>query len=341
MREAGRGPEAPGRLKQVKGMGWYVDEYNMAQVTVNLTDYTVTPIHILFEEVKKDAAELNVGVAGSEIVGLVPLDAMLAAADYYIKKEDLFILDEDQKIRLVADRLGLNAVTPFDPARRIIDYVVAEPRHEPLAGMSTRHFIEAVAARSPAPGGGSVSALLAALGVGLGAMVTKLTYGVRKFEALDTAMRTIIPPLHDLTRELIPMIDADSGAFNDFMAAARMPQDTENQKKARTAAMQNGLKHAIQVPLRTMQLGDKAWEPLREAARTVNMASQSDIQVGARCLETGIWGAWQNVLINMVGISDPSFKQDILDQAQNIAARAGTCCNEILDILEKRQAPTS
>ena len=338
LREAGRGPEAPGRLKQVKGMGWYVDEYNMAQVTVNLTDYTVTPIHILFEEVKKDAAELNVGVAGSEIVGLVPLDAMLAAADYYIHKENLFILDEDQKIRLAVERLGLNAVAPFDPGRRIIDYAVAEPRHEPLAGMSTRHFIEAVAARSPAPGGGSVSALLAALGVGLGAMVTKLTYGMRKFEALDTTMRTIIPPLHDLTRILIPMIDADSGAFNDVMAAARMPQDTEGQKTARADAMQNGLKRAIQVPLRTMQLGDQAWEPLREAARTVNMASKSDMQVGARCLETGIWGAWQNVLINMADVSDPSFKQDVLGQAQSIAARARTCCNEILDILEKRQA---
>jgi glutamate formiminotransferase/formiminotetrahydrofolate cyclodeaminase len=308
----------------------------MAQVTVNLEDYTITPIHALYEAVRKDAAELNVAVAGSQIVGLVPLDAILMAADHYIEKENLFIFEEDQKIRLAVERLGLNAVAPFDPSQRIIDYLVAEPAEEPLAGQSVRSFVQAVAARSAAPGGGSVSALVAALGAGLGSMVTKLTYGVRKFEDLDATMRVIIPPLHAVTQELIPMIDADTRAFNDYMDALRMPRDNEKQIAARTMAMQAGLKTAIEVPLRTMELGDRAWDPLCEAARTVNTASKSDLQVGARCLETGIWGAWQNVLINTADITDAPFKQEILARAETIARQARKRCDQVLAILDER-----
>jgi glutamate formiminotransferase/formiminotetrahydrofolate cyclodeaminase len=195
LREAGRGEDEPGRLKDVKGMGWFVEEYNLAQVTVNLNNYKVTAIHTLFEAVKEEAAALGVGVAGSEIVGVVPLAAILMAADYYIDKENLFVGEEDQKVRLAMERLGLNSVAPFDPQEKIIEYRVAEPPDEPLAGLSLRGFIEAVAARTAAPGGGSVSAALAALGAGLGAMVAKLTYGVRKFEDRDAQMRAVIPPL--------------------------------------------------------------------------------------------------------------------------------------------------
>jgi glutamate formiminotransferase/formiminotetrahydrofolate cyclodeaminase len=336
LREAGRGEDEPGRLKAVKGMGWYVDEYNMAQVTVNLNDYTVTPIHVMFEEVKKDAAELNVGVAGSEIVGLVPLESILMAADYYIEKENLFIIDEDQKVRLAIERLGLNAVATFDPAERIIEYVVAEPPDAPLADMSVRAFIEAVAARSSAPGGGSVSAALAAMGAGLGAMVAKLTFGVRKFEDLDSRMREIIPPLHETAKALIPMIDADTNAFNDYMIGLKMPRDTEAQKAARRAKMQEGLKTATQVPLKTMQLGDQAWDALCEAARHGNITCKSDAQVGARALETGIWGAYQNVLINVDGIDDANFKAEILKEAEAVMARATEKCSEVLMILDER-----
>jgi glutamate formiminotransferase/formiminotetrahydrofolate cyclodeaminase len=336
LREAGRGEDAPGRLKDVKGMGWFVDEYNLAQVTVNLNDYTVTPLHVLYEEVKKDAADLNVGVAGSEIVGVVPREAILMAADYYIEKEDLFILDEDQKVRLAAERLGLNAVAPFDPQEKIIEYIVAQAPDEPLAGLPVRGFVEEVAARTSAPGGGSVSALLAGLGTGLGSMVGKLTYGVRKFEDLDARMRTIIPPLHSLTKALIPMIDADTEAFNEYMEGLRMPRDTEAQRAARTAKMQAGLKTAIRVPLKTMQLGDAAWESMVEVARYGNSASRSDVQVGARALETGIWGAYQNVLINMEGIRDADFKKEILAEAEAMMARAEEKCAEVLAILAER-----
>jgi len=336
LREAGRGEDEPGRLKEVKGMGWFVNEYNMAQVTVNLTDYRVTPVHVLYEEVKREAASLNVGVAGSEIVGVVPLEAVLAAADYYIRKENLFILDEDQKIRLAVERMGLNSVSRFDPMEKIIEYRVAEPPDEPLAAMSVRGFIQEVGSRTSAPGGGSVSAALAALGAGLGAMAAKLTYGVRKFEDLDAQMRAIITPLHETSRALIPMIDRDTDAFADFQEALRLPGNTDEEKALRHERMQAGLKKAIEVPLRTMELGDAVWPALVEAARYANIACKSDIQVGARALETGIWGAYQNVRINMKDVRDEAFKSRVLEEAGAMAERAAVKAGEVLEILDER-----
>jgi len=334
LREAGRGDDLPGRLKAVKGMGWFVDEYNMAQVTVNLNDFHVTPLHILFEAVKKEAAALNVGVAGSEIVGVAPLEALIMAADYYIAKENLFIYEEDQKIRLAIERLGLNSVAPFHPREKIIEYIVAEPPDELLAGMSVRGFIEEIAARTSAPGGGSASAAMAAMGTGLGSMVAKLTYGVRKYENADIHMRKQIPILHELTRKLIPMIDADTSAFNEYMEGLRMPHVTETEKTARQAKMQAGLKTAINVPLTVMRLGDAAWDALCEVARYGNPASKSDVQVGAKALKTGIWGAFQNVLINMKDMRDEAYKMKILEEAKAIERRSAGKCDEVLSILD-------
>ncbi len=336
LREAGRGPDRPGRLKEVKGMGWFVEEYNLAQVTVNLTDFRVTPMHLLYEEVKTEAAQLNVGLAGSEIVGLVPLEAVLQAAEYYMERENLFILEEDQKIRLAVERLGLNSVARFDPKEKIIEYAVAQPPEEPLAGMTLREFIREVAARSPAPGGGSVSAALAALGAGLGAMVAKLTYGVRKFEHLDAEMREIIPPLHRTALDLIPLIDADARAFNQYLEALGLPKSTEEEKRVRAQAMEEGLKTAVRVPLKTMSLADVAWEPLILAAKHGNPTARSDAQVGARALETGIWGAGQNVLINLGQIKDREFKAEIQNKAQKLMDRAREKCAQVLAVLDKR-----
>jgi glutamate formiminotransferase/formiminotetrahydrofolate cyclodeaminase len=202
--------------------------------------------------------------------------------------------------------------------------------------MRLRSFIQEVSARSSAPGGGSVSAVLAALGTGLGAMAAKLTFGVRKYEQLDATMRELIPPLHRLTQELIPMIDADTNAFQEYMDGLRMPKDTDAAKAARTEKMQAGLKTAIRVPLKTMQLGDQAWDSLCGVAHHGNITTKSDMQVGARALETGIWGAYQNVLINMTGIRDEAFKTEILGEAEGIAARAREKCEEVLDILQNR-----
>lgn len=336
LREAGRGEDQLGKFHHVKGMGWFVKEHNMAQVTVNLTDYRVTPIHTLYEDVKVEAEALGLAVAGSEIVGIVPLESLLMAADYYIEKENLFIYQEDQKIRLAVERLGLNSITTFTPAERIIEYIIAEDSQEPLATMSTRGFIEEVASRSSAPGGGSVSAVSAALGVGLCSMVANLTYGVRKFETVQPQMEKVIPLLHGVTQQLIPMIDADTSAFNEYMEGLRMPRESEEEKRLRNEKMQRGLKTAITIPLNTMRLGDSVWTAILDVARYGNPASKSDTQVGAQSLKTGIWGAYQNVLINMVDIEDEEFKNITLAEAEDLMQRAQRKCDQVLSLLEKR-----
>jgi glutamate formiminotransferase/formiminotetrahydrofolate cyclodeaminase len=336
LRETGRGDNEPGRLKEVQAMGWFVNEYNLAQITMNLMNYKVTPLHTVFEEVKKDANEINVGLAGSELVGLVPLETMLMAADYYMEKENLFILDESQKIKLVIERLGLNSISQFDPKKRIIEYMLEEKKDEPLASMTVRAFIEEIASRSSAPGGGSAAAALAAIGAGLGTMVAHLTYGVRKFEHLDSKIRQILPLLNATVENLIPCIDADTNAFAHYMDALGMPKDTEEHKKVRLQAMQDGLKKAIEVPLETMRFADEAWDWMIEIAKIGNYSSRSDAEVGAKSLETGIWGAYRNVLINLPGIKDATFVTEKKAEAEEIIKRAYEKCAICLDILEKR-----
>ena len=337
LREAGRGPGEPGRLKEVKGMGWYVKDYNLSQVTVNLTDYHVTPPHVLYEEVRKEAKKLKVAPVGSEIVGVLPLDAILMAAHYYMEKENLFILDEDQKVRLAVDRLGLNSVAPFVPGEKIIEYRIAEEKMEPLASLTVRSFIDEVAARSTAPGGGSVSAAMAAMGAGLGSMAAKLTLGVRKFEAVDAKMRKIIPALHHASRALIPMIDADTNAFKDYVEALRLPEETKKEKTEKQEKLQEGLKKAIEAPLAVMSLADGAWDAMIQAAKYANIASKSDIEVGAKALETGIWGAYKNVNINMAGITDKDYRNRTMTLAQDMKKRAEKQSRKVIRILEKRK----
>lgn len=336
VREQGRNDNEPGRLKAVKGIGWYVNEYNMAQVSMNLDNYKITPPHIAFEECAKDARELNLAVCGSELVGLIPLEAMIMAADYYIEKENLFILDEQQKIRLVIDRLGLSSISEFKPEKRIIEYMIKEDSNEPLASLSVRNFVELVGARTSAPGGGSVSALVASLGAALGAMVGWMTYGNKKFEHLDSVMRSLITPLHLKMKELIPLIDADTDAFTDYMKAMKLPKNSDEEKKVRNKLMQVGLKKAINVPMSVMKISDSCWEWMIKMAKNGNISSKSDLEVGAKSLETGIWGAYKNVLINLPSIEDEKFKKNITAEAEKILSNAGKKCNEVCDILSKR-----
>jgi glutamate formiminotransferase/formiminotetrahydrofolate cyclodeaminase len=337
LREQGRGPDQPGWLPKVKGIGWYVDEYDLAQVSMNLDDYRVTPPHVAFEECVKSARELNLAVAGSELVGLIPLEAMLLAADYYVERENLFILDERQKIRLVIERLGLSSVARFDPDKRIIEYMIEDETQETLAGMPVRSFVEELGARTAAPGGGSAAALIAAMGAALGAMMGWMTYGRRKFEAQDPVMRQHLPPLDAAMKSLISMIDADTNAFTDYMQAMAMPQDSKAEKDARHAAMQAGLEKAIEVPLTTMRLVDGCWDAMAEMGRHGSIALRSDLEVGARALETGLWGAYRNVLINLEEIEDAGFKKKVTAEAEALVERARLKSGEVLEILGGRE----
>jgi glutamate formiminotransferase/formiminotetrahydrofolate cyclodeaminase len=314
-----------------------VDEYDLAQVSINLEDFKITPPHVAFEACAERARALQLAVAGSEIVGLVPLEAILMAAEHYIQKEGLFILDERQKIRLVAERLGLSSVHPFVPDERIIEYMIPKDEEEPLASMTVRSFVGLVGARTSAPGGGSTSALIAALGAALGAMVGWMTYGKRKFEARDATMRRLIPPLRDAMERLLPMIDRDTRAFDAYMAAMKMPQDSDGEKAARQRAMQDGLKTAVQVPLEVMRIGDGAWEAMVEMAAHGNIASRSDLEVGARALEAGIWGAGRNVAINLPGIDDEAYREAVSSESETLASRAAAKRDEVLAALTARR----
>ena len=338
VREQGRGPGQPGRLKAVRAIGWWVEEYGLAQVSINLEDYKTTPPHVVFEACVEEARALHLAVAGSELVGLIPLQAMLMAAEHTIAKENLFILDERQKIRLVVERLGLSSVHPFVPEKRIIEYMIPKGEEEPLASTSVRGFVELLGTRTPAPGGGSASALIAAMGAALGAMVGWMTYGKRKFEGQDAAMRRLIPPLHEAMKGLLPLIDRDTRAFDAYLAAVGMPKGTAEEGAARHAAMQEGLKAAVQVPLEVMRTADRCWEAMTEMAERGNPASRSDLEVGAKALEAGIWGASRNVAINLPGIEDEAFRRATAEEAEALAARAAVLRDGVLKALAARPA---
>ncbi len=226
---------------------------------------------------------------------------------------------------------------PFVPEKRIIEYMIPKGEDEPLASMSVRGFVELLGSRTPAPGGGSASALVAAMGAALGAMVGWMTYGRRKFEAEDPVMRRLIPPLHEGMKDLLPMIDRDTRAFDAYLAAAGMPKDTAEEKAARHAAMQVGLKAAVQVPLEVMRTADRCWEPMTEMAAHGNPASRSDLEVGAKALEAGIWGAFRNVATNLPGIDDEAFRKATAEEAEAIAARAARMRDEVLKAIAARK----
>ncbi len=338
VREQGRGPGAPGRLKAVRAIGWWVEEYGLAQVSINLEDYQTTPPHVAFEACVEEARALNLAVAGSELVGLIPLQAVLMAAEHYVARESLFILDERQKVRLAVERLGLSSVHPFVPEKRIIEYMIPKADDEPLASTSVRAFVELLGSRTPAPGGGSASALIAAMGAALGAMVGWMTYGKRRFEEKDPVMRRLIPPLDEGMKQLLPLIDRDTRAFDAYLAAVGMPKDTAEEKAARHAAMQDGLKAAVRVPLEVMRTADRCWEAMAEMAAHGNPASRSDLEVGAKALEAGIWGAFRNVATNLPGIEDEAFRKATADEAEALAARAALMRDQVLKAISARTA---
>ena len=314
--------QQPGRFQAVKAIGWQLAQYQLAQVSINLDNYRITPIHAVYEAIREGARALKVGVAGSEIVGLVPLEAILMAADHYIEQEQLFILDERQKLRLAVDRLGLSSLHQFKPEEKIIEYMIEPESDGPLASLSVREFVAAVGARTASPGGGSVSALMGAMGAALGAMVGWLTYGRRKYEHVDDVMRANIPPLVEVQQELLRAVDLDAEAFEDYMHALGMPKETDEERAARREAMQTGLKQATLVPFHTMELVDRAWAPLLEVARAGQYSSRSDVEVGAQALEAAAHGAHRNVAINLSGIRDEAFTRDLRVRSDALLDRA-------------------
>uniref|UniRef100_A0A8D2JPL4 Formimidoyltransferase-cyclodeaminase n=1 Tax=Sciurus vulgaris TaxID=55149 RepID=A0A8D2JPL4_SCIVU len=298
LREQGRGKDQPGRLRKVQGIGWYLEEKNLAQVSMNLLDFEVTGLHTVFEETCREAQELSLPVVGSQLVGLVPLKALLDAATFYCDKENLFVLEEEHRIRLVVNRLGLGSLAPFNPSERVID--------PPL------HPVSPGGRRSAAPGGGSVAAASAAMGAALASMVGQMTYGRRQFEHLDAAMRRLIPPFHVALARLTSLVDTDAQAFATYLEAMKLPKNTpEERDRWAQQGQPAGPEGAVAVPLALAETVSPLWPALRELALCGNLACQSDLQVAAKALETGVFGAYFNVLINLKDVKDQVFKDQV------------------------------
>ncbi|KAI3366210.1 hypothetical protein L3Q82_010035, partial [Scortum barcoo] len=317
IREQGRGKGQPGLLQKVQAMGWYLDEANLAQVSTNILDFELTPLHKVYEEICRDAEDLKLPMVGSQIVGLIPLKALLDSADFFIRRDGLFIVEEEHKVRLVISKLGLDSLGPFNPKERIIEYMVRSQEDGRLASLSLQDFVRSVGARTAAPGGGSVSAAIAALGAALGAMVGQMTYGKRQFENLDGVMRRLIPPFHQAMNELLLMVDADSTAFNSYMVALKMPKTTAEEIKRREAAMQAGLQRAVGVPLALSERISVLWPYLKEMVVYGNIACTSDAQVAAKALEAAVFGAYYNVIINLKDITDDGFRMAVSVSCSN------------------------
>ncbi|GAU99523.1 hypothetical protein RvY_10515 [Ramazzottius varieornatus] len=316
IREQGRSAKEPGRLKGVQGIGWWYDEGKIAQVSTNLTDLDVTSLHQVWTEVNKDATELQIPVMGSEIVGLVPLKPMIDVAEYFIEKENLFVLEEEQKVQLAVNRLGLTTLSPFHYKTRIIEYAVDNSGSSPLLNKTVREFISEVAVRKPAPGGGSVAALIGSLGAGLCRMVGLLSSGNKKFEHLEKDMRRLVPVFHAAMIRLSALIDADTRAFNSIIEANRLPSGTPELAAVKTESVQKATLNAIEVPMETAKVVNSIWDALVELAAVANITAISDLQVGAKSLETAVYGAVCNVKINLPGLDDVSQRDTLREEAE-------------------------
>jgi len=317
-----------GNLKCVRAVGWYIDEYNMAQVSINLTNYKVTPLYRVFDECCKEAARLGLRVTGSEVVGLIPKDALLETGRHYLLKQGKTAgVPEKELIRVAVQTLGLSEIKPFIPDEKIIEYRVEKQKS--LLQMTARDFIDEVSMDSPAPGGGSVSALSGALGGALLSMVCSLTVGKKGYENVWKAVKEMGENVQKLKDELIRLVDDDTEAFNGIITAIKLPKKTEEDKKKRDEAVEEATKRAILVPLRVMREGKKILELLKEAASICNVNAISDIAVGALEAETAVRGAGLNVDINIPNVRDEKFKKDVVNEREEIEKEAVKMRKEI------------
>jgi len=325
-----------GSLKSVKAIGWFIEEYGIAQISMNLTDIDVTPIHVAFDEVCKRADARGVRVTGSELVGLVPLDAILDAGRYFLHKQHRSSgVSDSELIKIAVASLGLDQLTEFDPAEKIIEYAIAG-ESDGLVDISLRRFIEETASESVAPGGGSVSAALGALGAALGAMVANLSSHKRGWddrweEFSDWADRAKVSQ-----DELTALIEADTEAFNSLMTALSMPKGTEGEQAERGAAVEAATRHAIEVPLRVMEVSLESMAVIRAMAEIGNPASVSDAGVGALCARSAVMGAFLNVRINAAGLEDRAMAASYVDRGRALQDAAATTEVEILEIVDAR-----
>jgi len=335
--ENGEPVRIPGTLKKTRAIGWYIEEYGITQISINLTDITVTPVHVAFDEVCEKARLRGMLVTGSELIGLIPLNAMLDAGKYFLRKQQRSTgIADEEIIKIAIKSLGLNELAPFDPKKKIIEYVIADRADRKLVSYTLKQFTEETASESPAPGGGSISAYIGTLGAALGTMVANLSAHKRGWENRWEEFSEWAEKGKFYHTALLNCVDEDTQAFNQIMKAFEMPKTTEQEISARKNAIQEATKNAIEIPLKVMQLAHDSMEIIKVMAETGNPNSVSDAGVGALCARTAVEGAFLNVKINAAGIKDESFLKNVLETADNLLSSAKKSEAEILKIVYQK-----
>jgi glutamate formiminotransferase/formiminotetrahydrofolate cyclodeaminase len=344
VREAGRTVEEngkkvnkPGTLKAVKAIGWFIEEYGVAQISMNLTNINTTPVHIAFDEVCTRATARGIRVTGSELVGLIPLKAMTDAGKYFLEKQQRSTgVSEKELIKITIKSMGLEELGPFKPEERIIEYMLANKTDSRLVSMTLADFANETASESPAPGGGSIAAYIGSLGIALGTMVANLSSHKKGWDERWKEFSDWADKGEQYKSELLKLVDADTRAFNQIMNALALPKGNEAEKNSRTAAIQAATKDAIEIPFKVMQTSFACLEIIKAMAETGNPNSVSDAGVGALCVRSAVMGAFMNVRINAAGYDDKTFVQDIISQGKEIENKTMAMEAEILKIVNEK-----
>lgn len=335
--ENGKTIMIPGTLPGTKAIGWFIDEYGIAQVSMNITDIAATPLHTAFEEVCRAARERGIRVTGTEIVGLVPKRALVEAGKHFLHRQQRSTgIPESEIIRIAVKSMGLDELCPFKPEDKVIEFKIAEPANGALTAMTCKAFAEETASESPAPGGGSISAYMGALAAALGTMVANLSAHKPGWDERWKHFSDYAERGQALMDQLLALVDEDTAAFNRIMAAFGLPKGTDAEKAARTQAIQDATLYATRVPLRTMEVACETFELLEAMANEGNPASVSDAGVGALAARAAVLGARLNVRINAAGLSDRAAADELTAKADEIAARANEAEARILAITEAK-----
>jgi glutamate formiminotransferase/formiminotetrahydrofolate cyclodeaminase len=322
----------PGSLKACKAIGWFIPEYGVAQISINLTNISITPVHIAFDETCKKAQERGLRVTGSELVGLIPLKGMIDAGKYFLRKQQRSAgVSEDELIKIAVKSLGLDDLKPFNPKEKIIEYVLAQDAKKGLIDMTCKGFADETASESPAPGGGSISAYMGALAAALGTMVANLSSHKAGWDARWEEFSVWAEKGQKLKDELLFLVDEDTNAFNRIMNSFSLPKSNEAEKQARDLAIEDATKYATEVPLRTMKKSFETFELIRVMVETGNPNSVTDAGVGALAARSAVMGACLNVKINASGLKDKKFVKSIIAEAAAVEKQA---CEEEAKILE-------
>jgi glutamate formiminotransferase/formiminotetrahydrofolate cyclodeaminase len=332
----GKAVREPGKFKGVKGIGWYIDEYGIAQVSYNITDINAAPVHLVFDESVKSADKRGIRVTGSEIIGLVPKKVLLDAADYFLTKQKRSLgISEAEKIKIAVKSLGADDLKAFNPKEKIIEYLLEDESQNKLVNLTLSDFADLTASESPAPGGGSIAAYSATLGVALGTMVANLSSHKRGWDDRWEFFSNWAVKGEKYKQELLHLVDEDTNAFNKIMDAFQLPKKTDEDKKIRAEAIEAATLYATEIPLKVLETAYKSMEVMEEMAKEGLPASISDVAVGTMSARTGAFGAYYNVKINAATLKNKTKAQALLAKANELLAMTKERETKILEMIDK------